>query len=525
MSVKRKLDAQVTDNDIRLAAERDLETFITLIAPKQVLGSIHRELCRWMTRQDAKSHQLVLLPRDHQKSRMAAYRVVWEITRHPWWRFLYISSTSNLAEKQLKLIKDILTSPKYTYYWPEMINKDEGKREKWTNSEISVDHPKRKEEGVAEPTIFTGGLTTSLTGFHCDVAICDDIVVYENAYTEDGRSKVRAQYSLLSSIEGGEAMEWVVGTRYESRDIYGDLQRMEMDIYDETGNIVASEPIFEVFERQVENSGDGTGEFLWPRQQRYDGRWFGFDAKILAHKRAQYLDRAQFRAQYYNNPNDPENPGIDRSKFQYYDKKFLSRWEGNWFYKDKRLNVFASVDFAYSLGRRSDYTAIIVVGIDRDHSIYVLDIDRYKTDRISEYYDHIIKLHQKWDFRKLAAEVTAAQSAIVKELKESYIRPNGLFISIEEIKPTRYQGSKEERMQAVLGPKYDNLSVWHYEGGNCQTLEDELVASHPPHDDCMDALSTAISIAVAPSGVTMRDRGNRREGNVIYNRKFGGVAF
>ncbi|HEY1645443.1 MAG TPA: hypothetical protein VGF75_03590, partial [Candidatus Saccharimonadales bacterium] len=267
---KKTLKEEATEQDIRDAAEADLEVFITLVSPKQVLGSIHREWCRWSTRQSAKSHQLTLLPRDHQKSRMIAYRVCWEITRHPWWRVLYISSTSNLAEKQLKLIKDILTSPIYRRYWPEMVHPDEGKREKWTNSEISVDHPKRKEEGVAEPTIFTGGLTTSLTGFHCDVAVCDDIVVYENAYTEEGRSKVRGQYSLLASIEGAEAMEWVVGTRYEARDIYGDLQKMEMDLYDDSGDIVGSEPIFEVFERQVESNGDGTGEFLWPRQQRYD---------------------------------------------------------------------------------------------------------------------------------------------------------------------------------------------------------------------------------------------------------------
>jgi hypothetical protein len=41
--------------------------------------------------------------------------------------------------------------------------------------------------------------------------------------------------------------------------------------------------------RSVEENGDGTGEFLWPRQQRRDGKWFGFDAKILAKKRGQYL--------------------------------------------------------------------------------------------------------------------------------------------------------------------------------------------------------------------------------------------
>ena len=158
-------------DQIREAAEADLETFIALVAPYQCLGQVHRDLITWWTRSDRKTHQLTLLPRDHGKSRMIAFRVAWHITKHPDHRVLYISATANLAEKQLHFIKSILTSPIYTRYWPEMIHPDEGKREKWTNSEISLDHPKRKEEGVRDPTIFTGGLTTSLTGLHSLKAI------------------------------------------------------------------------------------------------------------------------------------------------------------------------------------------------------------------------------------------------------------------------------------------------------------------------------------------------------------------
>src|SRR5688500_15281986 len=98
---------------IRDRAEADLETFIKLVHPQRVLGSIHTELIQWWTKQDAKSHQLVLLPRDHMKSALVAYRVAWEITKNPAIRILYISSTSQLAIKQAKFIKDILTCPQY----------------------------------------------------------------------------------------------------------------------------------------------------------------------------------------------------------------------------------------------------------------------------------------------------------------------------------------------------------------------------------------------------------------------------
>jgi len=118
--------------------------------------------------------------------------------------------------------------------------------------------------------------------------------------------------------------------------------------------------------------------------------------------------------------------------------------------------------------------------------------------------------------------VTAAQKAIVKELKEGYFKPHGLYLSVEELAPTRASGSKQERMSAVLEPRYDNLSIWHYRGGNCQTLEDELTVAHPSHDDCMDSLSCAISISVPPVGITGRDGG--RHLKLVPNSRFGGIS-
>ncbi len=519
-----KLDARA---EARALAEADLEAFISLVHPKRMLGGIHKDVCRWWTREGHKSHQLLLLPRDHQKSALVAYRVAWEITRRPDIRVLYISATANLAEKQLKFIKDILTSDRYRFYWPEMVNPEESKREKWTSSEISVDHPKRKEEAIRDSTIFTGGLTTSLTGLHCDIAVCDDVVVYENAYTEDGRDKVETQYSLLASIAGTDGELWVVGTRYHPKDLYQTMMDSEVEIFDEeTGELIESTSLYEVKEHTVETRGDGTGEFLWPRQRRSDGKWYGFDQNILAKKKAQYKDVIQFRAQYYNDPNDPTGGAIPSELFQYYKRETLSRGDGFWFVNGKRVNVFAAVDFAFSLSRRADYTAVVVVGIDRDHNYYVLDIDRFRTDKISDYFEHILKLHQKWGFTKIRAEVTVAQQAIVKSLKDDYIRQHGLSLSVDEFRPTRVEGSKAERVEAILQPKYANRQMWHYMGGNCQILEEELIMTHPPHDDVKDCLASAVDICVAPTSYGQMTQNTQYRNFVKQHThtRFGGMA-
>jgi phage terminase large subunit-like protein len=492
-------------DQIRAAAEADLEVFIRLVHPNRVLGSIHEEIIDWWERENHSSHQLLLMPRDHMKSALVAYRVAWYIVKNPAIRVLYISSTANLATKQLGFIKDILTCDAVRRYWPELINKEEANRTKWTETEISVDHPLRKAENVRDPTIFTAGLTTTVTGLHCDIQVLDDVVVKENAQTEEGRDKVAAQYSLLASIASGDCQQWVVGTRYHPNDLYNELIKMEVDTYDIDNELVGQYNLYEIFrdgDCVVENSPsrDGSGEYLWPVQRRKDGKRFGFNQSILAKKRSQYLDRTQFYAQYYNDPNDPAGTGIDTGLFQYYDRAFLHRTAGQWYFKGRRLNVFAAIDFAYTMGKKSDYTAIVVVGIDSDRNYYVLDIDRFKSEGlVSEYFKHILTLHQKWDFRKIRAEVTVAQIAIVNTLKQEHIRQHGLALAIDEFRPGKAEGSKEERVNSILQPRYSNKQIWHYKGGNCQTLEEELVLERPAHDDCKDALASAVDICMAPS--------------------------
>jgi phage terminase large subunit-like protein len=506
----------------KVLAESNLEEFIKLVHPKRVLGDIHRRVIQWWTRSDARSHQLILLPRDHMKSALIAYRAVWMLTKDPTLRILFISSTSNLATKQLKFIKDILTSDTYRIFWPDMVEKEDVKREKWTEREISVDHPLRKAESIRDPSIFTAGLTSNITGLHCDIQILDDVVVENNAYTEEGRSKVKDQFSLLSSIASADSKVWVVGTRYHPKDLYADMMSMEIEEYDELGNTLPSVSLFEHIEEAVESVGDGTGQFLWPRQNRGDGKWFGFDQEVLAKKRALYLNKIHFRAQYYNDPHDVDSSIFKREIFQYYEPGFLSRKDGKWFFKGDRLNVVASIDFAYTLAKRADYSCIVVLGIDGKSNYFVLEIDRFKADAPSQYFQHLLKMFEKWGFRKVRAEVTAAQKTIVNDLRESYIRPLGLSLSVEEFRPTRWMGAKEERIMAALEPKYANRQMWHYPGGNCQVLEEELLFSNSAHDDVKDALASAVDFAIQPLNIFRQMKDAMPTLN--FHSKFGGIA-
>ena len=475
--------------EIRKLAESDLISFVKIVAPYNVKGVCHDELCKFLTNPDLKPYRLVLYPRGHRKSFYAAMYAAWRIVRDPSISIVYLSATSDLAESQLRTIKSTLDSPIVRKIWPELINVDEGKREKWTTTEICVDDPRRKAEGTRDSTVKAGGLTTNITGAHCDLIILDDMVVPKNN-TEEGRRQVIAQYSQLQSILNPGGGIIAVGTRYHPKDIYSTMQETMEEIFDDKGELLGKEPQWDILQRSVEENG----EFLWNRSRRKDGKHYGFDFRELARIKAGYADTSQFYAQYYNDPNDEGNALITADMFEYYNREHIYTKAGVYYIKNRPLNVYAAIDFAFSLAHRADSTSIVVVGVDSDGNRYVLDIDRFKTDRIQDYYNHIMALHNKYNLKKLRAEVTVAQQVIVTALKDK-LAENSTRLVIEDYRP---QTKKEERMLAVLRPLYEDHKVFHYKGGNCEILEEELKQVKPAHDDVKNALADALSIAVPP---------------------------
>lgn len=521
---KRRLERMPEEaKQIRATAMEDLYFFARLVNPGYMYGDIHKELFKWLQEYslygkatESSNNKLILLPRAHLKSHIVATAVAWLITRHPEVTILYVSATAELAETQLYAIQNILGGNAYQRYFPEYINPQEGKREKWSQRKFSIDHELRKKEGIRDATVSTAGLTTNTTGWHADIIVADDLVVPENAYTNDGRDGVMKKASQFTSIRNAGGFTMACGTRYHPSDIYSTWKEQEFDVFNSDGDVLYREKVWDIKEYAVEKDD----VFLWPKVMRADGKFFGFDRQVLARIRAEYSDRTQFFAQYYNDPNDPGSNRINRNCFQYYDKKFLKQTNGNWYFKNKKLNVYAAIDFAFSLSKRADNTAIVVIGMDSDGYIYILDIDVFKTDKISDYFDKIARLHSLWEFKKFRAEVTVAQSIIVRDLKDK-MRSEGLTLSVDEYRPARSEGSKEERMSSTLEHRYENLSVWHFKGGYTDVLEEELVQARPAHDDVKNALADAIAIAVKPRAL----REFVEDNNVVYHSRFGGVAF
>lgn len=475
---------------VREACRASLRYYAHTVEPHRVYGECHDELYDWWQQCEVTGvlNTLCLLPRDHQKSHCIAVWCSWQIMLNPATTIVYVSATSELASRQLDDIKTILTSDIHMTLWPELVNKEEGKRNAWNLSEISVDHPKRRQEGVRDPTVSICGMTTVTTGWHCKILVKDDVVVPENAYTKEGRSTVERKCSQFASILTTGGLEWVVGTRYHGNDHYSNLMQTQYDIYDDQGVLAETKPLYASMIRVVETDG----KFLWPRQVREDGSKFGFDMNELAIKRAKYKDRLQYNAQYYQNPNDPEGDKVSSSMFMYYSPAKLQYKAGKWYYLGRELSVVACCDFAYSMASRADFTTIAVLGMDWEGNVYILDLIRFKTVMVQGYYDVLRPLHQKWRFKYVRVEATAAQVVLCNELRLKF-EAEGQHVKLEDFRPTKALGAKEERIAAALKPLYKENRLYHYRGGECATLEAEITEDHPAHDDVKDVVAGGVS--------------------------------
>jgi hypothetical protein len=515
--------------DVRERALSDLFYFAKLVNPGYMYGEIHKEVYRWMQDytlfgrgEDLTANKLIMLPRAHLKSHMVATWCAWIVARHPEITMLYVSATAELAEVQLFDIKNILGGSTFTRYFPEYINPQEGKRTKWSTKKIIIDHILRTKEGTRDATIATAGLTTNTTGWHADIVVSDDLVVPENAYTTDGRESVSKKTSQFTSIRNAGGFTMACGTRYHPADQYDTWKNQTYPVYDEEDQVIDIKPIWEIKEYAVEVDG----VFLWPRVVRpQDNKAYGFNIQVLARIKGEYEDRVQFHAQYYNDPNDPGSERINREKFQYYDQRHIKNQGGTWYYKNNRLNVYAAVDFAFSLNKKADFTSIAVIGIDSDGMIYVLDLDRFKADKTIVYFYHIKSLHEKWGIKRLRAEVTVAQAVIVNDIKE-YIKKDGMTLPVDDYRPNRTEGSKEERIAATLEWRYEEQMVWHFMGGQTAVLEEELIQSRPKNDDMKDSLASAISFAIKPKQRKGQSAVNEllAQASKVTNR-FGGMPY
>jgi hypothetical protein len=499
----------------RKDCESHLFFYAQVIFPDRYFGDVHREYFNFFQsslesaiEKGRETNDAALMPRDHQKSFCLAVAVSWAVTKYPWFTVAYVSSNPQLAQDQLGVIKNIFQSEIHRELWPLMLNYVKGRtgeyehkpKGTWTQDGIDVDHPERP-LGEKDRTIKATSARSTNTGGHYKLIAFDDLVTDENYDSQAGRDEIKRAYRSFSKIATTGSIKWMVGTRYLPNDLYGELKETFVPIHDEVGNVIEEKPLWNWFEKVVEDSKyfDGSGTFLWPRTQMPDGKWYGFDRQILSTKRAESLgDESLYGGQYYNNPEVGTANKIAKSNFMYIQPNLLENRQNKWFYGNKELKLACGMDLAFSEAgnkkqqKKRDHTAIAVIAWDAEGYLYILALERFQTAKAEVYYDKLQELHTYWDFREATVE-TNAGGAVVANYIQDEIRKEGHTLVIKHQHKNQREGLKEERNSQLFEPLYRQKSVYHTKGGYTRLLEEELTLAKPSHDDLMDAVWIAVS--------------------------------
>ena len=199
-----------------------------------------------------------------------------------------------------------------------------------------------------------------------------------------------------------------------------------------------------------------------------------------------YIAKGQgylFYREYQNEPVSDEYRKFKLEKFKYYEERELLAFS---------LNNYIMIDRAYSLDKAADFTGIVVISVDIQNNWYIRVAERYRGtegDLIKKIFD----LKNYFQPVKIGIEQKAFQYTIKPTLDDE-MRKQGNFFLVEELKDLGK--SKNIRIEGLV-PRFEVGTVFLKR--DQVDLMDELI-TYPAsiHDDLMDALAYALTIAQTP---------------------------
>lgn len=197
----------------------------------------------------------------------------------------------------------------------------------------------------------------------------------------------------------------------------------------------------------------------------------------------EYISQGQvflFYQEYQNDPISAEFQKFKLEKFRYYEDSQIA---------NKDLRTFITVDRSYSLEKTADYTAIVVVSVDRDNNWYVRMAERVRHTE-KDLVDKLFDLHSYFTPELFGIEQKAYKYTIKPALDDE-MRKRNMFFRCEELKDMGR--SKNVRIEGLI-PRFESGSV--YMKKDQADLIDELIKfPKASHDDLIDALAYQLEIS------------------------------
>jgi phage terminase large subunit-like protein len=317
----------------------------------------------------------------------------------------------------------------------------------------------KRKNNPKEATVEAWGLVDGQpTGKHFSRLVYDDVVTLKSVATTEMIQKTTNAWSLSLNLGTEDGKVKTIGTRYHYADTYEEMiKRGSVIVRKHTG---------------VDNDElDGNPLLLAPEVWRRKVRDMGsFVASC------QLLQR----------PKPDSASTFKQEDLRFYDGQL----------NHKGMNVYILVDPANEKNKRSDWTAVIVVGLGSDENYYILALYRDKLG-LTERANLLIDLHRKYRPLRVYYEQYGMQADV------SHIRYVQAQITYRfEITPFGGQMGKHDRIRRLL-PITETNRLWlprtqHrtiYDGQTIDLVDrfiEEEYKAFPlitGHDDVLDIMS------------------------------------
>lgn len=301
---------------------------------------------------------LDLWARYHYKSTIGTFAgIIQEIARNPDIKIAIFSITKDVAAKfGWQIMREIEENPLLAELFPDVFPENPVEQAPlWSRaSGITI----YRKQNPKEPTLSWYGLLDALpTGSHFDLRDYDDVIT-ERVTTmtdTDQIKRISTQWELshnLGTLESNRM--WHFGTRYTYADSYG---------------VMIAEGMLRVRLYPATHNGRIDGRPVLMTQEKWD------EQKVL--------QKSQIAAQMLQNPLATNAATFTVEHLRSY------------LLRPRILNVYILGDPSKGTGKRSDRTALIVLGYDDKRNVYLLDGMLHRMKQ-SERWANLKSLHQKW---------------------------------------------------------------------------------------------------------------------------------
>ena len=298
-----------------------------------------------------------LWARFHYKSTTQTYaKTIQDILNHPDWTFGIFSHTRPIAKGFLRQIKrEFEGNDVLKWLFPDILyTRPDQESFKWSEDDgIIVKRKSNPKESTVEAWGLVDGQPTSR---HFDVMIYDDVVTLESVSTPEMINKTTKAWEISLNLLSENGVSRYVGTRYHFSDTYKTIIEREAAI---------------------------------PRihTATHDGTFSGEPVLISKEKLSDLIKRMGSFTASCQLFLDPLMDDVQR---------FDPKWVRYWTEADaSRMNIYLLVDPANDKKKKSDYTAMFVVGVDEKDDYYILDMVRDRLN-LTERADKLFELHRQW---------------------------------------------------------------------------------------------------------------------------------